>query len=95
MSLKSTDARYVPAETARVAKAAFPKGSLAIMLRDELEGLYTDELFADVYPKRGKTAEAPWRLAVVTILQFAEDYSDREAADAVRSKRLLKKAPRR
>jgi transposase len=86
MSLKSTDARYVPAETARVAKAAFPKGSLAIMLRDELEGLYADELFADVYPNRGKPAEAPWRLALVTILQFAEDYSDREAADAVRSK---------
>ena len=86
MSLKPTDARYVPEETARVAKAAFPKGNLAIFLRDELEGLYSDELFTDLYPVRGKPAEAPWRLALVTILQFAEDYSDREAADAVRSK---------
>ncbi|MCA9838547.1 MAG: IS1182 family transposase [Trueperaceae bacterium] len=76
----------MPEETARVAKAAFPKGNLAIFLRDELEGLYNDELFADLYPERGKPAEAPWRLAIVTILQFAEDYSDREAADAVRSK---------
>jgi transposase len=86
MSLKLTDARYVPEETVRVAKAAFPKGSLAMFLRDELEGLYSDELFAEVYPERGKPAETPWRLALVTILQFAEDYSDREAADAVRSK---------
>ena len=86
MSLKPSDARTVPEETARVAKAAFPKGNLALFLRDELEGLYSDELFTDLYPERGKPAEAPWRLAIVTILQFAEDYSDREAADAVRSK---------
>ena len=86
MSLKPTDPSYVPEETSRIAKAAFPKGSLAIFLRDEFEGLYSDELFADLYPVRGNPAEAPWRLALVTILQFAEDYSDREAADAVRSK---------
>ena len=74
MSLKPTNPRDIPEETVRVAKAAFPKGNLAIFLRDELEGLYNDELFADVYPEKGKPAEAPWRLAVVTILQFAEDY---------------------
>ena len=86
MSLKETDVRYVPAETKRVAKAAFPNGSLALFLRDELEGLYSDELFADLYGKRGKPAEAPWRLALVTILQFAGDLSDRQAAEAVQSK---------
>lgn len=86
MSLQPTDPRYVPKETARVAKAAFPKGTLGLYLRDELTGLYSDELFADLYPSKGKSAEAPWRLALVTVLQFAEDLSDREAADAVRSK---------
>lgn len=86
MSIKEANALYVPAETKRVAKAAFPDGSLAIYLRDELEGLYSNELFLDLYGKRGKPAEAPWRLAIVTILQFAEDLSDRDAAKAVQSK---------
>ena len=49
MSLQPTDLRYVPKETARVAKAAFPKGTLGLYLRDELAGLYSDELFADLY----------------------------------------------
>jgi len=57
MSLKPSDARYIPEETARVAKAAFPKGNLAIFLRDELEGLYSDALFADLYPVKGKPAD--------------------------------------
>ncbi len=86
MSLQPTDPRYVPAETVRIARAAFPKGNLAMSLRTELEGIYTDELFADLYPKRGKPAETPWRLAIVTILQFAEELSDREAATAVKAR---------
>jgi len=86
MSLQPTDPRHVPAETARVANAAFPKGNLAMSLRTELEGLYTDELFSNLYAKRGKPAEAPWRLALVTVLQFAEELSDREAATAVKAR---------
>jgi len=35
---------------------------------------------------RGQPAEAPWRLAVATILQTAEGLTDRQAADAVRSR---------
>ena len=85
MSLPKTDPREVPEETARIAKAAFPKGNLAMHLRTELMGIYKDELFADLYPTRGKPAEAPWRLALVTVLQFAEDLSDREAALAVKA----------
>jgi len=45
MSLQLTDPRYVPAETVRIARAAFPKGNLAMSLRTELEGIYSDELF--------------------------------------------------
>ncbi len=86
MSLQSSNPLSVPEETARVAKAIYRKGNLAIHLRDELAGIYRDALFADLYPVVGQAAEAPWRLALVTVLQFAEDLPDREAADAVRDR---------
>jgi transposase len=86
MSLKPEPIEPVPEETARIAHAAFPKGNLYLRLRDELGTLYQDELFADLFPSRGQPAEAPWRLALVTILQFLEGLSDRQAAEAVRSR---------
>lgn len=76
----------VPIDTARVARASFPKGHLYLRVADEMGPLFTDEQFADLYPTHGQPALAPWRLAVVTILRFAEDLSDRQAADAVRSR---------
>ena len=84
MSLKPEPICPVPQETARVAKAAFPKGSTFIKMRDELGVLFQDELFAALFPKEGQPALAPWRLALVTIMQFAEGLSDRQAADGVR-----------
>jgi transposase len=86
MSLQANPGSHVPYETARVARAAFPKGSAYLTLRDELETVYTDGLFAALFPKRGQPAEAPARLALVTVLQFAEGLSDRQAAEAVRSR---------
>src|SRR3989440_13094921 len=85
MSLKPEPICPVPQETARVAKAAFPKGSTFIKMRDELGVLFQDELFAALFPKEGQPALAPWRLALVTIMQFAEGLSDRQAAHAVRA----------
>jgi transposase len=76
----------IPEETARIARAANPKGTLAMWLRDGLGAIYTDEDFADLYPERGQPALAPWRLAVVTLLQYAEDLTDRQAAEAVRER---------
>ena len=76
----------MPAETARIARAAFPKGNSYLRLRDEPGSLYTDEAFADLFPTHGQPAEAPWRLAVITVLQFAEMLSDRQAAEAVRAR---------
>jgi len=76
----------VPEETARVASAAFPKGHPYLRLADEFGTLFTDELFAPLFPAYGQPACAPWRLALVTILQFAEGLSDRRAADALRSR---------
>jgi len=75
----------VPVETVRVARAAFPKGSLAIRVRDELGPLFTDEEFADLFPARGKPAWSPGRLASVLVLQFVEGLTDRQAAEAVRA----------
>ncbi len=66
MSLQQSNPMFVPEETARVAKAIYRKGNLAIHLRDELAGIYRDELFADLYPVVGQAAAAPWRLALVT-----------------------------
>jgi transposase len=86
MSLKPVAIDPVPEETARIARAAFPKGNLYLRLRDELGTLYQDDLFADLFPSRGQPAEAPWRLALVTIMQFLEGLSDRQAAEAVRSR---------
>jgi transposase len=76
----------VPEDTARVARAAFPDGNPYLRLRDELGTLFHDADFADLYPLRGQPALAPWRLALVTVLQFREDLSDRPAADAVRAR---------
>jgi transposase len=76
----------VPEETARVAHAAFPRGNGYLRLRDAFGSLYDDDAFASLFPARGQPAEAPWRLAVVTVLQFAEGLSDRQAAEAVRSR---------
>jgi transposase len=76
----------VPTETLRVAQPAFPKGHCYLRLVDEIGALFTDALFTNLFPSHGHPALAPWRLALVTILQFAEGLSDRQAADAVRSR---------
>jgi transposase len=76
----------VPAETARVAKAAFRHGALAIRLRDELGCWYEDADFAAAFPVRGKPGISPALLAMVTVLQFAENLTDRQAAGAVRGR---------
>ena len=86
MSLRPEPIDEIPAETARVARAAFPKGTVATRLRDEFSALYQDEDFRRLYPSRGQPGLAPWRLALVTVLQFLEHLSDRQAADAVRAR---------
>lgn len=76
----------VPEETRRVAQAAFPKGTLCLQIGDHLGTLYHDSQFTALFPARGQPAEAPTRLALVTVLQFVEGLSDRQAADAVRGR---------
>jgi transposase len=55
-------------------------------MRDECGARFADEDFAALFPPRGQPAAAPWRLALVTIMQYVADFSDRQAADAVRSR---------
>jgi len=55
-------------------------------LRDALGPIYEDADFAHLFPRRGRAAEAPWRLALVTILQALENLSDRQAAEMVRGR---------
>jgi transposase len=84
MTLHPTPASPVPEETVRIALAAVPKGNVYVQMRDVLGSIYTDEQFADLFAIRGRPVVPPWRLALVTVMQFAEGLSDRQAAEAVR-----------
>ncbi len=92
MSLKSSPIPPVPEVTACVARAAFPRGNALMQLRDTLGTIYTDEHFVDLFPTHGQPALAPWRLALVTVFQFMEHLTDRQAADAVRDRLAWKYA---
>jgi transposase len=76
----------IPPETARIARAAYPKGNRYLRLADELDTLFTDDAFLALFPTHGQPALPPWRLALVTLLRFAEGLADRQAAEAVRSR---------
>jgi transposase len=86
MSLRARWVGPVPEETERVARAAFPKGNIYMRMRDELGTIYVDEQFEGLFPERGQPGESPWRLALITVMQFAEGLTDRQAADAVRGR---------
>ena len=84
MSLQPRFGREVPEETARVAQAIYPKGNLFMRLRDELGDLFEDATFAELYPQSGQHSLSPSLLALVLVMQYIADYSDRQAAEAVR-----------
>ena len=86
MSLKPHGLEPIPEETRRLMHRLCPKGTMVTQLRDALGPIYSDEHFAHLFPTRGRPAEAPWRLALVTVLQALEGLTDRQAADAVRTR---------
>jgi transposase len=86
MSLKPSPIIEIPEETVEVARAVFPQGNVYMLMRDRLGTIYQDEDFAALFPTMGQPAETPWRLALVTVMQFRENLTDRQAADAVRSR---------
>jgi transposase len=86
MSMRPRALPEVPEQTMAVARAAFPRGSLAMRARDELGEVFSDGAFVDAFGVRGKPGISPGQLAMVTVLQFAENLTDRQAADAVRGR---------
>jgi len=76
----------IPEETARVARAALPRSNTYLTLRDQLAILYEDQAFSALFSERGRPAEAPWQVALVCVFQFLEGLSDRQAAEAVRTR---------
>lgn len=69
----------VPEQTVVMARAAFPKGSVAMSARDELAEVFGDEQFVTAFGTRGAPAASPGALALVTVLQYAENLTDRQA----------------
>src|SRR5260370_30627151 len=86
MSVKSHGLEPIPEERRRLVERLCPKGTLVTQLRDALGPMYGDDQCAHLFPKRGRAAEAPWRLALVTVLQAIEGLTDRQAAEAVRTR---------
>ncbi len=85
MSLQAQAMYQFPEATAAVARAIFPTGNPVMRMYDELRMLVRDADFTDLFPPQGQPAAAPARLALVTLLQFWEGLTDRQAADAVRT----------
>lgn len=84
MSVRPCSGVQVPALTAQVARASNPRGTMAMWVRDRLDGLYRDEDFEAWYPRDGRPGLSPSQLAIVCVLQFLLNLSDRQAAEAVR-----------
>jgi hypothetical protein len=65
MSFDAKRTYNVPDQTAQVARAIFPKGNLVMRLHDDLHSVVAGRDFADLFPTRGRPAEArscpkPW-----------------------------------
>ena len=86
MSLHAQSKYQVPEETARVAQAVFPKGNIYVQWYDAFGALFKDEEFAALFAHDGQPGLPPVQRCLVLLMQFAEGLSDRQAADAVRSR---------
>jgi len=86
MTLHAQTEFSIPEETIRIARAAYPRGNTLMKIRDALGTIYQDQAFVELFPHTGRAVEAPWRLALITVLQFMEELPDRQAADAVRGR---------
>ncbi|MEU5324612.1 transposase [Streptomyces sp. NPDC021056] len=86
MSMGATRGEEVPEATNDIARAVFPKGCPAIRIRDQLGLVFSDDEFREAFGVRGRPGISPCQLALVSMLQFAENLTDRQAAHAVRSR---------
>lgn len=86
MAISNKHFGSIPEETVRVARAIYGRGNLYMQIRDELEGVLSDETFGDLYPSQGRPGISPARLGLVLIMQYIAGYSDRQVVEAVRDK---------
>ncbi len=86
MTLHPQSVKPIPTLTKEIARQAFPKDNIYMMMRDRLGTFYTDWDFVDLFPTQGQPAICPWRLALITVMQFVEGLTDRQAANAVASR---------
>lgn len=84
MTLHARDRFGIPASTANTARSALGDGNVYMTMRDELNLRYRDSDFADLFASpQGRPAESPGMLALVTVMQYAEGLTDRQAAEMV------------
>jgi transposase len=69
-----------------MARASSRKGNLAMRIRDELGEVYADARFTDAFGVRGRPGISPGQLMMASVLQFSENLTDRQAAEAVRDR---------
>lgn len=87
MTMHERDYSQIPSQTIEVARQAFPKGTLYLQLRDSLGVIYSDQQFASLFcATSGQLAYSPGQLAMVTVMQFMEGLTDRQAAESVRAR---------
>jgi transposase len=82
----------VPELTARMARSSSRQGNLAMRIRDELGEVYADARFAGAFGVRGRPGISPGQLMMASVLQFSENLTDRQAAEAVRDRMTWKYA---
>ncbi|WP_019503588.1 IS1182 family transposase [Pleurocapsa sp. PCC 7319] len=75
--------KSIPPLTKEIAHRAFPKGNLYMSLRDELGTFYDDSDFVELYSSEGQPALRPGSLALICVMQYMANLSDRGAVEAV------------
>jgi hypothetical protein len=75
-----------------MARSSSRQGNLAMRIRDELGEVYADVRFASAFGVRGRPGISPGQLMMASVLQFSENLTDRQAAEAVRDRMTWKYA---
>ena len=83
MVLHRQSIKPIPSLTKEIATKAFPKGNIYMILRDELGTFYNDDDFAELYSDEGQPALRPGSLALICVMQYIANLSDRGAVEAV------------
>lgn len=80
MARGSVPGRVVPPLTVPMARASNPRGTAAMWVRDQLDGQFSDADFAGWHPADGRRGLSPARMALVSVLQYAENLTSRQVS---------------